>query len=268
MTQIFRVEGQGKGSRVVNTASHHTHSLNNNMTISSLDVPQWVSICGQLAPIFSILVFAAPIPTIAQISRDKSVGSLPLLPYSSMVSSAFLWVMYGFLKSEPKIWSANGTGLILSIYYVLVFTRFCPKASPTLPGTVKQHLQGCAFIIGSTLLVAVALPTAQAAAMIGNVGVVLCVAMFASPLAALKTVCETKSAISIPLPFTIAAVINCFLWSVTGWFLMNDFVIWAPNLLGLSFGLVQVGLKLYYGNAGSEKKDTDSEHEEPLLNRV
>lgn len=237
------------------------------MATSSLGVPEWVSLCGHLAPIFSILVFCAPFPTIAQISRDKSVSSLPLLPYSSMLSSAFLWVMYGFLKSEPKIWSANGVGLILSIYYVVVFTRYCPKQSPTLPGSVKQHLQGCVFVIGSTLLIAVALSTPQAAPIIGNAGVVLCVLMFASPLAALRTVFEQKSAKSIPLPFTIAAVINCFLWSVTGKMLMDDFVIYAPNLLGLTFGLIQVALKLFYGN-GTEKKDTDSEHAEPLLDRV
>jgi solute carrier family 50 (sugar transporter) len=60
------------------------------------------------APVFSIAVFCAPIPTLRQVSLDRTVGNLPLLPYSSMIASAFLWVVYGILKSEPKIWSANG----------------------------------------------------------------------------------------------------------------------------------------------------------------
>lgn len=230
------------------------------------DVPEWVQLCGQLAPIFSVIVFGAPIPTIQHVSRDKSVGALPLLPYTSMLSSAFLWVMYGFLKSEPKIWGANGVGLILAIGYVLVFTSYCPKASPTLPGSVLQHLQGCAFIIGLTVLIAVALPTPKASQLIGNAGVAFCVAMFASPLAALKTVCATKSAKSIPLPFTVAAVINCFLWSVTGILLMDDFNIYFPNLLGLMFGLIQVALKLIY-RGGGEKNHAESEHSEPLIDR-
>jgi len=234
--------------------------------MSSTTVPEWVILCGHMAPVFSILVFCAPIPTIRQVSRDRSVGSLPLLPYSSMLSSAFLWVMYGFLKSEPKIWSANGVGLILSIGYVFLFTRYCPKQSPTLPGSVKQHLQGCAFIMVLTLMVAVALPTLQAAQIIGNAGVVLSVALFASPLAALKTVFETKSAKSIPLPFTVAAVINCFLWSVVGLEQMHDFNIYAPNLLGLLFGLVQVALKLIYAGGGS-KDHADSDHTEPLVGK-
>lgn len=234
--------------------------------MSSSIVPEWVQICGKLAPIFSILVFAAPIPTIRQVSRDKSVGSLPLLPYSSMVCSAFLWVTYGFLKSEPKIWSANGVGLNLSVGYVWIFTRYCPKRSPTLPGSVQQHLQACAFVMGLTAMIAIILPNGTASQMIGNAGVVLCVGMFASPLAALKTVLETKSAKSIPLPFTVAAVINCFLWSVVGLLDMKDFNIYFPNLLGLMFGLIQVALKLCYGSGG-EKDHTDSDHAVPLIDR-
>ena len=234
--------------------------------MSSSNVPEWVIFCGKLAPISSILVFCAPIPTIRQVSQDRSVGALPLLPYSSMLSSAFLWVMYGFLKSEPKIWSGNGVGLILSIGYFFVFSRHCPKQSPTLPGSVKQHLQGCLLIIGMTSLIALTRPTAQAAQMIGNAGVILCVFMFASPLAALKTVVETKSAKSIPLPFTIAAVINCFLWSVVGMLDMHDFVIYGPNFLGLIFGLIQVALKLVYSGSGDKSHD-ESDHVVPLINK-
>jgi hypothetical protein len=44
-------------------------------------------------------------------------------------------------------------------------------------------------------------------------------------------------------------VVNCFLWSVTGLLDMKDYAIYVPNLLGLSFGLVQVGLKILYGDS-------------------
>lgn len=158
----------------------------------------------------------------------------------------------------------TGVGLILSVYYFKEFIRYCPKKSPTLPGSVAQHVQACAVIIGITTLVAFALPLAQAARIIGNMGVVLCVIMFASPLAALKTVLETKSAKSIPLPFTVAAVTNCFLWSVVGLLDMHDFNIYAPNLLGLFFGLMQVALKLIYN---SDKEHPHVIHNEPLIDR-
>ena len=57
--------------------------------------PAWVSFCSQTAPLVSSAVFLAPLPTIQNIAAEKSVGSLPLLPYSSMIVSAFLWTTYG-----------------------------------------------------------------------------------------------------------------------------------------------------------------------------
>jgi solute carrier family 50 protein (sugar transporter) len=212
--------------------------------------PFWVSLCGKLAPAAAIVVFMAPIPTIRQISQEKSVQNYPLLPYSSMVASCFLWCFYGILKHEPSLLYANGTGLFLGIYYFCEFIRYAPKKAPTLPGSVMQHLQGCCAVIFTTAALTLLLPTQTAARLIGNMGVVFCVCMFASPLAALRVVLETKSAASIPLPFTLASVLNCFLWSVIGLFQMHDFNIYAPNLLGLSFGLIQVALKLKYRGDG------------------
>mmetsp|Transcript_24913 Transcript_24913/g.42399 ORF Transcript_24913/g.42399 Transcript_24913/m.42399 type:complete len:226 (-) Transcript_24913:94-771(-) len=211
-------------------------------TVAASIAPMWLELCGKGAPMASILVFMAPIPTIRRVSIDRSVGNLPLLPYSSMVSSTFVWVVYGILKSEPKVWSANGVGLVLGTYYFLEFIRFSPKRSSTLPGSVIQHFQG---ILGF-LLLCMGLAYGGGAPWVGYLGVALCVAMFASPLAALKVVLETKSAKAIPLPFTIASVVNCFLWSVIGIFDMDDYNIYVPNLLGLLFGLIQVVLKLIY----------------------
>ena len=215
----------------------------------------WVKLCGQLAPMFAVVVFMAPIPTILKVNRDQTVGDLPLLPYSSMISSAFVWVAYGTLLSEPRVWVANSIGLVLGCCYFLAFIRHVPSSSPqksssTLPGTVLQHMQGASALILLCLVLCIFSTPVQ----VGNLGVILCVCMFASPLAALKVVLQTRSAKAIPLPFTIASVLNCFLWSVTGLFDMMDYAIYVPNLLGLSFGLLQVALKVVYGS-GSTPKD-------------
>ena len=94
-----------------------------------------------------------------------------------------------------------------------------------------------------------------AASLVGNVAVVFCLLMFASPLSALKTVLRTRSARSIPLPFTLATVLNCFLWSVAGLGEFRDFNIYFPNLLGLAFGLIQVALKIVFENGPTAKSE-------------
>ena len=46
-----------------------------------------VEACGLAAPIASIFVSLSPFPTVQKILKDKSVGDLPLLPYSSLVAN-------------------------------------------------------------------------------------------------------------------------------------------------------------------------------------
>lgn len=221
----------------------------------------FVDACTELAPYACCVVYMAPIPTVQQIRRDKAVGSLPLLPYSSMAASAFIWTVYGFLKNEPKLWSCCSVGVLLASYYLMNFIPNSPKAAPTLPGSVSQHLQFILFTVLGSLYILKWYPAPDE--LIGFAGVMLSIAMFASPLSALKHVIQSKSAKSIPLPFTLASILNCFLWSVTGIFKMADACVYIPNVLGLAFSLVQIFLKLIYGDGHKEHVDRSESMELP-----
>lgn len=182
--------------------------------------------------------------------------SFCLLSFSTSAFS-FLWTAYGLLIQQSKIWTTNSVGLVLGLFYFLRFIKFSPPKAPTLPGSIRQHAQAVsAIVLGTfgwcaacyfTSQTASTWPT-QAAKLIGNAAVALCLVMFASPLSALKTVLKTNSAKSIPLPFTMATVLNCFLWSVAGLKDFHDFNVYFPNLVGLGLGLTQAGLKLIYGD--------------------
>mmetsp|Transcript_672 Transcript_672/g.1156 ORF Transcript_672/g.1156 Transcript_672/m.1156 type:complete len:287 (+) Transcript_672:89-949(+) len=210
--------------------------------------PSFLNLCDRLAPYCGVLCFLAPLPTIRQVSAAKTVGNLPLLPYSSMVSNGFVWVMSGLLKDLPSVWMSNLMGVALGSYYFFVFTRHCGPLAVNLPGTVSQHLKGASGIILFNLMLPGVLTKDFSSDIIGKEGVVFCIVLFASPLAALKHVILTKSAVSIPLPFTLACTLNCALWSTVGLWKMRDFNIYFPNLLGLSCALAQLGLKGIYGN--------------------
>jgi solute carrier family 50 (sugar transporter) len=203
----------------------------------------FLSFCRHAAP----LVFLAPLPTVLQMRRERSVGDFPLLPYSTMISSTFVWTSYGIMKQETAIWFPNIVGLILGIGYFLTFSKYSPPKASTLPGSVVQHMWGTVSMIGLCLSIS----TIFGVQMVGNLGVALCVCLFGSPLSALRVVLQTKSARAIPLPFTLASVLNCFLWSVLGIYDMKDYAIYFPNLLGLSFGLIQVALKVVLGNGNT-----------------
>lgn len=211
----------------------------------------FVSLCGKAAPVVCSAVFLAPLPTVANIASTKSVGNLPLLPYSSMAVNAFIWTLYGILNADSKIWFPNAFGLTMGLYYCSQFKKFVPKNANSLPGTLSQHVRYGALLMTFTLLAATGLDKSMASKIIGKLGVIVCMVLFASPLSALKDVIATKSASSIPLPFTLACMLNCFLWSVVGVFDMKDFNIYFPNILGLLSSIAQFALKLMYGNGSN-----------------
>eukprot|EP00804_Cyclotella_cryptica_P025371 CCRYP_012459-RA/>CCRYP_012459-RA protein AED:0.06 eAED:0.06 QI:3302/1/1/1/0.25/0.2/5/4160/256 len=227
------------------------------MTITVGGVSTWESflkLCDTMAPYTGVLCFLAPLPTILQISRDKTVGNLPLLPYSSMVSNSFVWVMYGLLKKAPSVLYSNAVGVTLGAYYFFMFAKFCGPMASNLPGTVSQHLRGASAIILSNVFLAGWMSKETASEIIGKEGVLFCIVLFASPLAALKHVIASKSAASIPLPFTVACLFNCVAWSCVGIWLMEDFNIYFPNLMGLSCAIAQLLLKIVFGD---RPKSTD-----------
>jgi len=218
--------------------------------------PEWVTLCSKAAPIAAVIVFAAPIPTVRNIIKNKSVGKLPLLPYSSMVGSTFVWITYGMMRSEIKVWAPNLIGLVLGLCYCYFFRRFTLPSASNLPGTFFQHVIGIIILIVLTLTLQI---TGQSD-FIGKMGVALCIVMFASPLAVINEVIQTRSAKNIPLPFTIACLINCLFWFISGVFDYRDFNIYFPNLLGLVSAMTQSFLFILYGSALKE-----SDIELPIL---
>lgn len=206
-----------------------------------------VKLAGNIAPIVSSGVYLAPVPTIRNVVQDRSVKSLPLLPYSSMTVNAFMWMTYGILKKDKNVIAPNAFGFFCALNYFFHFQKYSPKASPTLPGSLSQHKNSTLFMIAVTTLTALLLNPTTAANIIGKTGVVFCVLLFSSPLAAMKTVCMTRNASSIPLPFTLTCILNCFLWTVYGYFDVNDFNIYFPNFLGLLSSLAQFALIMFYG---------------------
>uniref|UniRef100_A0A7S2RC32 Sugar transporter SWEET1 n=1 Tax=Eucampia antarctica TaxID=49252 RepID=A0A7S2RC32_9STRA len=228
----------------------------------STSVSKWVVLCGMLAPPASMAVILAPIPTIRKIITERSVMNFPLLPYSSMLANSFLWTVYGLLVGQRKIWATNSLGFILSIYYFYQFQQFCPAHLTNLPGTLSQHIIGVTFFIIVTALIPF-LFGEKAPDLIGKAGVVICSLLFFSPLSKLKSVIQMKSARSIPLPFTISCCINCLLWTVVGYLQMDDFFVYFPNGVGLFFALIQLLLRIMYGDG-----PLSSKNETKYLNQV
>ena len=173
----------------------------------------------------------------------------PLLPYSSMIANASVWVVYGILRSLVSVWASNGAGVLLGTYYFTIYSRHSKNADE-----IFLHRRVVSGIILLVLFMSVVLRQEVASELIGKMGVCFCVVLFASPLAALATVIETKSAESIPLPFTAATLVNCTAWMTIGLWKFRDFNIYFPNILGVSCALAQIALKIIYNKPVADEK--------------
>jgi len=212
--------------------------------MSQIHNNQWIiSFCRIAAPFSAVFVFLAPIPTICKIRFKRTVDNLPLLPYSGMVSNCFSWMIYGLLRHQKIVWQTNLLGFLAGTYYCFQFFLFNNDIKNShLPGTINQHITFCLLILSSTLLLSQYTPTNVATAIIGKEGVLISILLFISPLTTINIVFRKKPAISIPLPFTIACLMSCLLWSLLGIYVYKDFNIYFPNLLGLVSAVTQLYL--------------------------
>lgn len=212
----------------------------------------FVHISGIVAPITSVVVGMSPLPTVQRIRRDKKIGNYPLLPYTSMVITSTLSFAYGVLRENAMIWTSSAISVVLGLYYLLSYVQFAHTMADhtVLPGSVESHIITVSFAMMSTIIWTI-VPMSQPSPdwLIGKVGLLFRVLMFASPLTTLRVVIATKSARSIPLPFAIASAVNCVLWTVFGLFQVKDANIYLPNILGLLFAVAQLMLRfLFRGN--------------------
>ncbi|KAL7533578.1 hypothetical protein ACHAWF_004548 [Thalassiosira exigua] len=226
----------------------------------------FVDLCDNIAPYCGVICFLAPLPTINQISRDRTVGNLPLLPYSSMVANSFLWVIYGVMKNLPSVYTSNSVGVLLGMYYFAVFVRNCGPMASNLPGTVEQHLKGASAVTLFNLCLA-ASGVKNVSDAIGKEGVLLVDACLPIDLFTQRFIdflavhhfirqpalgfeacdCDQVSSFNTSA-FHMACLTNCLAWFVVGWWKIHDFNIYFPNIMGLGCAVTQLVLKGMYGN--------------------
>jgi solute carrier family 50 protein (sugar transporter) len=193
------------------------------------------------------VMFLAPMQAMSQIKAAGTTSKLPLLPYTAMMASGFVWAAYGLLLNNPAIWLPNIPALVLGAYYSYTFAKFAPAGANWLPSTKGVHAVGVAAIFAGTTAAALTLDTATAVNALGILGDGIVIAMFGGPLIAIKTVLSEKSTRSLPFAFTIASFVNCALWSTYGIAVIHDPYIWIPNVLGLASSIAQLGLFARFG---------------------
>ncbi|KAL3839131.1 hypothetical protein ACJIZ3_023722 [Penstemon smallii] len=203
---------------------------------------------GLLGNVISFMVYLAPLPTFRQIYKKKTSEGFQSIPYVVALFSAMLWIYYALLKSDTTLLiTINSVGCFIETIYVAVHLFYAPKKArvQTLKLIVLLIVCGFGFIVLSTHFL---VKPSKQANVVGWFCLVFSLCVFVAPLCIVRKVIRTKSVEYMPFLLSFFLTLSAVMWFFYG-LLIKDYVVAIPNVLGFSFGVLQMVLYSIYRNA-------------------
>nr|XP_043606623.1 bidirectional sugar transporter SWEET10-like [Erigeron canadensis] len=202
---------------------------------------------GLLGNVVSFMVFLSPLPTFYKIYKKKSTEGFQSVPYVVSLFSAMLWIYYALLKANAMLLiTINSVGCFIQTFYICFYLFYAPKKSKM----ESLKLVGLIIVVGFGLIVGLTQFLAHGAnrvAIVGWICLVFSLCVFVAPLGVVRQVIKTKSVEYMPILLSVALTMNAVTWFFYG-LLLHDFNIAIPNVLGFTFGVVQIILYFVYKN--------------------
>ncbi|KAL5192207.1 Bidirectional sugar transporter SWEET12 [Glycine soja] len=219
---------------------------------------------GVLGNIASFVCFLAPLPTFYRVCKKKSTEGFQSIPYVAALFSAMLWIFYAYVKTgEMLLITINAFGCVIETIYLAVFITYCPKKArmSTLRMIVLLNFGGFCTIVLLTHLLAEGEGRAK---LLGWICVVFATSVFAAPLSIIRVVIRTKSVEFLPFPLSLLLLISAIMWLLYG-ISLKDIYVTLPNVVGLTFGVIQIGLYAMYRNNKPVKDQKLPEHKGDIV---
>ncbi|CAO2149007.1 unnamed protein product [Urochloa humidicola] len=203
---------------------------------------------GLLGNVISFMTYLAPLPTFYRIYKNKSTDGFQSVPYVVALFSAMLWIYYALIKSnECLLITVNSAGCVIETIYIVIYLIYAPKKAKLF--TVKILLLLNVGVFGLILLLTLLLFTGQHRVVaLGWVCVGFSVSVFVAPLSIIGKVVRTRSVEFMPFSLSLSLTVSAVVWFLYG-LLIKDKYVALPNVLGFTFGVIQMGLYAIYRNA-------------------
>ncbi|KAI3673626.1 hypothetical protein L6452_39750 [Arctium lappa] len=202
---------------------------------------------GLLGNVVSFMVFLSPLPTFIKVYKKKSTEGFQSVPYVVGLFSAMLWIYYALLKTDCMLLiTINSIGCFIQSCYICFFIFYAPKKAriESLKLIVLMIVVGFGLIVTLTWFLA---NGAGRVVIVGWICLVFALCVFMAPLGVVRQVIKTKSVEYMPVLLSAALTLNAITWFFYG-LLLHDFNIAIPNILGVTFGVLQMILYFVYKN--------------------
>ncbi|DAZ94689.1 TPA: hypothetical protein N0F65_000004 [Lagenidium giganteum] len=205
-----------------------------------------------LASITALYMCFSPVPAMLRIYRQRCTGHMPILPLIAQWIYNHIWMLYGYtIQSYFPLLATYVVGTILSVIIIGIYYT-----------CTKERSQVARLACGALCFnVAVALYTAvgpyfqsshQVSTTVGAIAICSGFFLYASPLATIREVLHTKSALSIPLEMVLVGTLSNAIWTAYG-FLVHDLIIIIPTVINTALCLFQLLLYVAYHPDRSNK---------------
>lgn len=237
------------------------------MAFTPLHLHELTVIFGILGNIVSFGVYLAPLPTFWRIFKKKSTQGFQSIPYSVALFSAMLLLYYAFIKEKngTMIITINTIGCAIEGSYLIVYLIYAPKKAKVytakLLGLFNVGFFG--LIVLTTMLFVRGIDQHKMLSkggmrenVVGWICGIFSVCVFAAPLSAIRMVIRTKSVEFMPFWLSLSLTLCAVMWFFYG-FLIKDFYIALPNILGFGFGIAQMILYIIYKDSTKKKHNNN-----------
>lgn len=205
----------------------------------------WAFAFGVLGNIVSFIVFLSPLPTFYKIYKKKSTDGYQSIPYVVALCSAMILIYYVILLGGlVEVIIINAIGVFIETIYIIFYIFYAPKKAKVQ--TVKLLLLFLVVGFGGVFLIAqFLLKGAIRTKIVGRISTAFSICTFAAPLCILKKVIKTKNVECMPFLLSFFLTISAVLWFFYG-VIKKNYVIYAPNILGFTLGVIQMVLYVVY----------------------
>ncbi|KAM3223793.1 hypothetical protein ACQJBY_057267 [Aegilops geniculata] len=207
----------------------------------------WAFAFGLLGNVISFSSLLAPIPTFYRIFKSKSTEGFQSVPYVVALFSAMLWIFYALVKTgEGLLISINAAGCVIETVYIVMYLVYAPRKAKifTAKIVVLLNIAGFGLIFLLTLF---AFHGETRVVSLGWICVGFSVCVFVAPLSIIGRVIKTKSVEYMPFTLSLTLTLSAIVWFLYG-LLIKDKYVALPNILGFTFGVIQMVLYVFYMN--------------------
>ena len=188
-------------------------------------------------PFFFISMQVSSLRTALMIAKNSSVGPFSPVPFLSLFTNGTVWFIYGSVKSDLTILIPNFSAVVIGSICVGIFHKNAKEGI-----SVYLYLCSCLIVIPSVFLGAFG-----DIITLGLMGVFLSILLTGSPLSTVSTVLKERSTESMPFVTSLAAFLNCLSWTLYGYIVADDLILWLSSAIGLLFAIFQLGLFVIFG---------------------